>query len=158
MTGAASSDRGPRWCIFQRSFVPGTSMSSTLRLLLAVAIVSAGPAAAQNAVKIGELNSYKVFPAFLEPYRKGMELARDEINAAGGVHGRRLEIVSRDDGGTPGDAVRVAEELLTRERVTLLTGTYASNVGLAVADLAKHRQALFLAAEPLTDKIVWDNG
>jgi len=35
-----------------------------------------------QAVKIGELNSYKVFPAFLEPYKKGMELAVEEINAA----------------------------------------------------------------------------
>ena len=37
-------------------------------------------------------------------------------------------------------------------------GTFASNVGLAVADLAKQRKVLFLAAEPLTDKIVWDSG
>ncbi len=37
-------------------------------------------------------------------------------------------------------------------------GTFASNVGLAVADLARQRKVLFLAAEPLTDKMVWDNG
>ena len=59
---------------------------------------------------------------------------------------------------TPGDAVRVAEELLSREKVVMLMGTFASNVGLAVADLAKQRKVLFLAAEPLTDKIVWDSG
>ena len=40
----------------------------------------------------------------------------------------------------------------------MLMGTFASNVGLAVADLAKQRKVLFLAAEPLTDKIVWENG
>ena len=133
-------------------------MRSVLRLLLAAAILSAGPAAAQDAVKIGELNSYKVFPAFLEPYRKGMELALDEINAAGGVHGRKLELVIRDDNGNPGDAVRVAEELLAREKVDLLMGTFASNVGLAVADLARQRKVLFLASEPLTDKLVWQSG
>ncbi|HSV19796.1 MAG TPA: ABC transporter substrate-binding protein [Casimicrobiaceae bacterium] len=109
-------------------------------------------------IKLGELNSYKQFPAFLDPYRKGMELARDEINAAGGVLGRPLEIIIRDDNGTPGDGVRAAEELLSREGVTLLMGTFASNVGLAVADLARQRKVLFLAAEPLTDKIVWENG
>ncbi len=109
-------------------------------------------------IKLGELNSYKQFPAFLEPYRKGMDLAIDEINAAGGVLGRPLEIVSRDDNGNAGDAVRVAEELITREKSVLLMGTFASNVGLAVADLAKQRKVLFLAAEPLTDKIVWENG
>ena len=109
-------------------------------------------------IKLGELNSYKTFPAFLEPYRRGMELAIDEINAAGGVLGRPLAIVSRDDNGSPGDAVRVAEELIAREKVVLLMGTFPSNVGLAVADLAKQRKILFIAAEPLTDKIVWENG
>ncbi len=87
-----------------------------------------------------------------------MELALDEINAAGGVLGRKLEIVSRDDNGTPGDAVRVAEELLSREKAVMLMGTFPSNVGLAVADFAKQRKVPFLAAEPLTDKIVWESG
>jgi branched-chain amino acid transport system substrate-binding protein len=87
-----------------------------------------------------------------------MELALAQINAAGGVLGRPLELVVRDDNGTPGDAVRAAEELLSREKVVMLMGTFASNVGLAVADLAKQRKVLFLAAEPLTDKIVWQNG
>jgi branched-chain amino acid transport system substrate-binding protein len=109
-------------------------------------------------VKIGELNSYKTFPAFLEPYRKGWQLALEEVNAAGGVNGRPLAVVSREDGGTPGEAVRVAEELITRERVALLMGTFASHVGLAVANLAARRQVVFVAAEPLTDKIVWENG
>ncbi len=125
----------------------------------AIALASACTiTAAAQPIRLGELNSYKTFPAFLEPYRKGMELALEEINAAGGVLGRPLEIVSRDDNGSPGDAVRVAEELLSRERAVLLMGTFASNVGLAVSDLAKQRKVLFLAAEPLTDKIVWESG
>ncbi len=128
------------------------------RAALGVALVMTSLAASAQPIKLGELNSYKVFPAFLEPYKKGMDLALDEVNAAGGVLGRPLEIVSRDDTGSPGDAVRVAEELISREKVVLLMGTFASNVGLAVADLAKQRQVLFLAAEPLTDKIVWENG
>jgi branched-chain amino acid transport system substrate-binding protein len=127
----------------------------TLFAALSLAVVL--PAVAQP-IKLGELNSYKVFPAFLEPYKKGMELALDEVNAAGGVLGRKLEIVARDDNGTPGDAVRVAEELMSREKVVLLMGTFASNVGLAVADVANQRKFPFLASEPLTDKIVWDNG
>jgi len=52
----------------------------------------------------------------------------------------------------------VAEELISRERVDVLMGTFASNVGLAVANLANQRKKLFLASEPLTDKIVWENG
>jgi branched-chain amino acid transport system substrate-binding protein len=127
------------------------------RPLLLLAALLALPAAAQP-IKLGELNSYKTFPAFLEAYRKGMELALDEINRAGGVLGRQLELVVRDDNGTPGDAVRVAEELVSREKVDVLMGTFSSAVGLAVADFAKQRKVLFVASEPLTDKIVWDNG
>ena len=129
----------------------GTAALAALSLAL--------PAAAQAPVKIGELNSYKVFPAFLEPYKKGIELAVEEVNAAGGVlGGRKIEVISRDDNGNPGDAVRVAEELLSREGAAFLIGTFPSNVGLAVADFAKQRKVLFIAAEPLTDKIVWDAG
>ncbi len=124
--------------------------------ILTLLLLSGGVHA--QTIKIGELNSYKTFAAFLEPYKKGMELAVEEINRAGGVNGSKLEVVSREDGGNPGDAVRVAEELISREKVALLTGTFASNVGLAVSNLAAQRKILFIAAEPLTDKIVWENG
>jgi branched-chain amino acid transport system substrate-binding protein len=128
------------------------------RFLLTVALLGLASSVSAQPIKIGELNSYKVFAAFLEPYKKGMELAVQEINAGGGVIGRKLELVVRDDGGTPGDAVRVAEELIARERVNVLMGTFASNVGLAVGNLANQRRILFVASEPLTDKIVWENG
>jgi branched-chain amino acid transport system substrate-binding protein len=126
-------------------------------LAAAVAALAAFGAHAQT-IKVGELNSYKVFPAFLEPYKKGWELALEEINKAGGVNGRKLEVISRDDNGNPGDAVRVAEELLSRENASMLMGTFASHIGLAVSNLANQRKVLFVAAEPLTDKIVWENG
>jgi branched-chain amino acid transport system substrate-binding protein len=126
-------------------------------IVAVAAALLALPAAAQP-IKLGELNSYKTFPAFLEPYRKGMELAIEEINRAGGLLGRPVELVVRDDNGSPGDALRAAEELVAREKVHVLMGTFSSAVGLAVADFAKQRRFLFLASEPLTDKIVWDNG
>ncbi len=124
--------------------------------LAAVSLVL--PASAQDTIKLGEINSYKVFAAFLEPYKKGMELAVEEVNATGGVLGKKLEVVSRDDNGNPADAVRAAEELLSREKVAFMIGAFPSNVGLALADFAKQRKVLFIAGEPLTDKIVWDNG
>ena len=137
-------------------------MKTPLGLIVTAALawlqVLAAPAFAQGTIKIGELNSYKIFAAFLQPYKKGWELALEEVNARGGVLGRKLEIISRDDNGNPGDAVRVAEELLAREHVSLLMGTFASHVGLAVADFARQKQILFIAAEPLTDKITWQNG
>jgi len=122
---------------------------------LATALV---PAHAQGVIKIGEINSYKAQPAFLEPYKKGMELAVDEINAKGGVNGKKLELISRDDNANPGDAVRVAEELISREKVDVLAGAFLSNTGLALTDFAKQKKFFYLAAEPLTDKIVWSNG
>jgi branched-chain amino acid transport system substrate-binding protein len=109
-------------------------------------------------IRIGELNSYSRFAVFAVPYRNGMQLAQDEINAKGVLGGRKLEIVFRDDGSTPGDAVRVAEELLTRENVSFLAGTFLSNVGVAVADFANQKKVLFLATEPLTDAITMGQG
>lgn len=114
--------------------------------------------AAADTIKIGELNSYKAQPAFLGPYRNGMELAVEQINAAGGVNGKQLELVVRDDNANPGDAVRAAEELLSREKVDVLTGTFLSHVGMAVSDYARHKKRFFLASEPLTDKMVWSDG
>jgi branched-chain amino acid transport system substrate-binding protein len=123
-----------------------------------LAVALALPAHAQGVIKIGEVNSYKAQPAFLEPYKKGMELAVDEINAAGGVGGKKFELITRDDNANPGDAVRVAEELLSREKIDVLTGTFLSHIGLALTDFAKQKKVFFLAGEPLTDKIVWTNG
>src|SRR5881397_245281 len=134
-----------------------TALAIAIFATLGCAVLVAIAADAQT-IKIGEINSYKVFPAFLEPYKRGMELAIEEVNASGGVLGKKLEVVSREDNGNAGDAVRVAEELLSREKVSFLMGTFASNVGLAVADFAKQKKVLFIAAEPLTDKIVWENG
>src|SRR5688572_16794982 len=132
----------------------------TLQFALAgSAAAIARPAFAQQGpIKIGEMNSYKAQPAFLDPYKKGWELAVEEINAKGGVLGRKLEVISRDDGANPGDAVRVADELVTREGVNIIAGTFLSHIGLAVTEFAGKKKVFFLAAEPLTDKITWQNG
>ena len=129
-----------------------------IALVAVAATALCARAHAQDTIKIGELNSYKSQPAFLEPYKHGIELAVDEINKSGGVLGKKIEVISRDDGGNPGDAVRVAEELVTREGVNILAGTFLSNVGLAVTEYAGKNKVFFLAAEPLTDKITWQNG
>jgi branched-chain amino acid transport system substrate-binding protein len=127
--------------------------------LSGLALASVAAIAESAPVKVGELNSYGRFAAFAVPYRNGMQLAQDEINAKGGVlAGRKLDIIFRDDGSTPGDAVRVAEELLTRENAAFLAGTFLSNVGLAVADFANQKKTLFLATEPLTDAITMAQG
>ena len=109
-------------------------------------------------IRIGEINSYKAIPAFLAPYKKGWQLALEQINAQGGVLGRPLQVIWRDDNGNPGDSVRAAQELITREKADLLFGGFLSHTGLALADFARQRKVFFLSAEPLTDKITWHDG
>jgi branched-chain amino acid transport system substrate-binding protein len=137
----------------------GTMKVKLLRKLLCAVAVGfiAAPACAQT-IRIGEINSYKAQAAFLEPYKKGMDLAVEEVNAAGGVNGIKIEVVSRDDNANPGDAVRAAEDLVSAEKVDLLAGGFLSNIGVALADYAKQRKVLYVASEPLSNKIVWDGG
>ncbi len=133
-------------------------MIRTLAALSTLLFLSATPVAAADPIRIGDMNSYTSLPAFSVSYRMGWQLAVEEINAAGGVLGRKLEVVSRDDGGKPADAVTVANELVARERVEVLAGTLLSHVGLAVADYANQRRIVFIAAEPLTDALAWEQG
>src|SRR5580765_3257965 len=121
--------------------------------------LGAGPAAAQAPIKIGDINTYSGIGApFTGPYRAGVEMAVDEINAKGGVLGRKIEVLFRDDKGQPAEAVKQAQELVSSEKVALISGTFLSNVGLAVSDWAKQNQTLFVAAEPLTEAITWSKG
>jgi hypothetical protein len=119
----------------------------------------AAPASAQQTIRIGELNSYKAQPAFLEPYKKGMELAVDEINAPRRRARQEARVISRDDGAQSrrcragGRGARHA-----REASNVLAGTFLSNIGLASHEFAGKKKVFFLAAEPLTDKITWQNG
>ena len=122
------------------------------------AALSVDPAVAADPIRIGEINSYSGLPAFTLPYRNGWQLALGQINATGGVLGRPLEVISRDDAGKPGDALTAANELVSRENVVLLMGTFFSHVGLAVADFAAQKKILFIAAEPLSDALVWEKG
>ncbi len=135
-----------------------TSHGSYMRWSLPLLTLAAAPAWAQAVLKIGEINSYKAMPAFLEPYKKGMDLAVEQINASGGLLGKKVQLVIRDDNGNPGDAVRAAEELYTREKVDVLTGSFLSHVGMALTDYAGQKKRFFLASETLTDKVVWENG
>src|SRR5882724_8308535 len=130
-----------------------------LGLGLAIALGGmANNAMAQGEIKIGEINSYSLLPAFTDPYRKGWQLAVEEINASSGINGKKLVVVSKDDGGKPADAQTAANELVSSENVAMLTGTFLSNIGLAVSDFANQKKVFFLAAEPLTDAITWAKG
>ena len=138
----------------------GGLLGIVLAGLMAAAMTSSATTAAfaQDEIKIGEINSYSALPSFTEPYRKGWQLAVEEVNAAGGINGKKLVVVSKDDGGKPADAVTAANELVASEKVVMLTGTFFSHIGLAVSDFAKQKKVFFLAAEPLTDAITMSKG
>ncbi|WP_158970348.1 ABC transporter substrate-binding protein [Chachezhania sediminis] len=136
-------------------------MTLTRRTMMAAATALAlvpAAAMAQETIKIGEINHYKRMAAFAEPYKKGIELALKEINADGGVLGKPMEFIFRDDQGDPAEAVKIAEELMTRDGAVMLTGSILSNVGLALSSFAAEKGYLYLAAEPLADSLVWQSG
>ena len=127
-------------------------------VLSLVAVVSVAAFAQSQPIKIGEINSYSNIPQFTTPYKQGWQLAVDEVNAAGGLLGRKVEVIARDDAGKPEEALKHAIELTSSEKVDVLAGGFLSNVGLALADYAVKNKRLFVASEPLTDAMVWDKG
>ncbi|WP_443266813.1 ABC transporter substrate-binding protein [Xanthobacter sp. NM-25] len=134
-------------------------MKKTMGIALAAVLLASTAAKAQQGeIKVGEINSYSALPAFTDPYRKGMELALKEINDAGGINGKKLVIISKDDAGKPAEALTAANELISKDGVVMIAGGFLSNVGLALSDFAKQKKVMYLAAEPLTDAIVWSKG
>ena len=82
---------------------------------VALAAMLAMSVNAQKPIRIGEINSYSAIPQFTQPYKQGWQLAVEEINAAGGLLGRKVEVIARDDAGKPEDALRHAIELISQE-------------------------------------------
>ena len=79
--------------------------------VMAFSLAGAGAAGAADPIKIGDINSYKSLPAHTIPYKQGAELAIEQINAKGGVLGRPLELISRDDQGKPVTQAGVTQQI-----------------------------------------------
>jgi branched-chain amino acid transport system substrate-binding protein len=127
------------------------------RILLAIAAASLVPvaAAAEDTIKIG-------FPMPLsgpasvygEPVVKGAEMAVQEINAKGGVLGRKLELLTRDSKASADEAVRLARELIIKNGVDFLVGTLTSAEAPAVSTIAKENKIVFIAPTSKTIQLV----
>src|SRR5438034_10926234 len=125
-----------------------------LGALLAAALLGPVGASAQQPIKVG-------FPIILsgpgalfgEPASKGAQMFVDEINARGGVLGRKMELVIRDTKGQPDEAVRVAREMILKDNVDFLVGTLTSAEGPAVSVVAKENKIVFIAPIPKTDQL-----
>ena len=122
--------------------------------LLVLGLVVPLTADAQKVIKVG-------FPMILsgpgalfgEPALKGAQMFEAEVNAKGGVLGRKIQIVSRDTKGSADEAVRVARELVLKENVDFLVGTLTSAEGPAVSVVAKENKIVFIAPIPKTDQL-----
>src|SRR6202162_5151214 len=125
-------------------------------LALALAAVALWPLAAGAAdnIKIG-------FPMPLSgpaavygvPVTQGAEMAIADINAKGGVLGRKLELLSRDSKANADEAVRLARELIIKDNVDFLAGTLTSAEAPAVSTIAKENKVVFLAPSAKTMKL-----
>src|SRR5215469_8176770 len=115
--------------------------------LLAVAAAMAPVAAvAADTIKIGFPIPMSGFAAvYGEPILKGAEMAVAEINAKGGVLGRKLELLERDSKANADDAVRISRELIIKNNVDFLVGTQNSDEAAAVSTVAKENKIVLIA-------------
>src|SRR5262249_41965612 len=120
-----------------------------------VACLAPFAASAENTIKIG-------FPMPLSgpasvygvPLVKGAQMAVAEINAAGGVLGRKLELLERDSKASADEAVRLARELIIKNNVDFLSGTLTSAEAPAVSTIAKENKIVFVATTAKTIQLV----
>jgi branched-chain amino acid transport system substrate-binding protein len=87
------------------------------------------------------------------PVTKGAELAVADINAKGGVLGRKLELLPRDSKANADEAVRLARELIIKNNVDFLSGTLTSAEAPAVSTIAKENKVVFVAPVAKTTRL-----
>jgi len=94
--------------------------------------------------------------AFGEIEQRSFDLALEEINAAGGIKGKKLEFLMEDDTGRPEVGRSVAEKLITKDKVVMLGGGYSSSVTAGLAGVAQQNRIPFLintgSADDITEK------
>jgi branched-chain amino acid transport system substrate-binding protein len=89
---------------------------------------------------------------------RAFQMAADEINAAGGVLGRPIQIVVRDSKGVPSEGLKFAREMVANEKVDLLAGEITSSVALAISDYAKSQKMLFVVDGATSSSITEEKG
>ena len=125
--------------------------------LLTLACLASAAHAVSDKVKVGLMLPYTgTYAALGTAMTNGFKQYVEENG--GKLGGREVEYAVVDDESNPAKATENAKKLVSREKVDVLAGAFLSNTGLALTDFAKQKKFFYLAAEPLTDKIVWSNG
>ena len=112
------------------------------------------PAGAQTPIKIGA--SMSVTGTYAKPgsYQKeGYDICIDELNAKGGLLGRKVELVIYDDQSQPATAVKLYEKLITEDKVDAVMGPYSSAVSEAVANVTEKYKKVMVAPLAATTSI-----
>lgn len=112
-----------------------------------------------NPIKIGYLNPF-TGPATLTTSLDlpGVRLAIEEINAAGGVLGRPLAVIPRDDKLNPEHAMREVKDMITNEKVFWIHGVTSSGVARAVSQYMKDQKKIFVSSVAKSEKLTEDWG
>jgi branched-chain amino acid transport system substrate-binding protein len=104
---------------------------ATLAAIVLAAGVTTG--AAQESIKVGVIQPLTgAFAASGNYVANGAKIAADEINAKGGVLGKKIELVIEDNKSNPTEAAAVAEKLIVRDKVPVMMGAWGSGFTLAV--------------------------
>src|SRR6185369_801116 len=97
------------------------------------AALFAGSAVAQDAIRIGVTQPLTgAFAASGNYVTQGAKIAEDQINAAGGVLGKKIQLIVEDNKSNPTEAVATAEKLISKDKVPVLMGAWSSGLTLAV--------------------------
>ena len=108
-------------------------------------LLAAFPASAADPIKIGLVTALSGQSARAgEALTRGLTIAIDEVNAKGGVLGRKVELVRRDDEANPAKGVIAARELVQREKVAVLIGGLDTPVALAIVPFANEQKVPFI--------------
>jgi len=108
-------------------------------------VLAAFPASAADPIKIGLVTALSGQSARAgEALTRGLTIAIDEVNAKGGVLGRKVELVRRDDEANPAKGVIAARELVQREKVAVLIGGLDTPVALAIVPFANEQKVPFI--------------
>ena len=131
----------------------------TKKIALAVALCLGAPlASAQSSpIKIGVVTPLSgTYTPIGEQVKMGLDLAAKEINAAGGINGRKVNLIYEDEEANPAVATQKAEKLFQVEKVDFLTGTVNSGSTLAVGQVAERNNRLMATSVSFADSITGD--